>query len=92
MKAASPATRAVIDRPPPLESAPGSPENDTKAELLAREKKYLETRQGLEVQNAQIENKLAEIRTNSAADTAGQLLWHLLPLSLLLIASTRAIT
>lgn len=92
---AAPAAEPAIYRPLPLESAPGSPGNDTKAELLAREKErnikalerlkrlylfdddamsekeYLETKQGLEVRNAQIDNELAEIRADSAADTSG---------------------
>lgn len=95
LKSASPAAGSAIYRPLPLESAPGSPGNNTKAELLTREKErntkalerlkrlylfdddamsekeYLETKQGLEVRNAQIENELAEIRADNAADTAG---------------------
>ena len=35
------------------------------------EKEYLETKQGLEVRNAQIENELAEIQADNAANTAG---------------------
>lgn len=38
LKAASPAAGTAIYRPLPLESAPGSPANDTKVELLAHEK------------------------------------------------------
>ena len=92
---AAPAAGSAVYRPLPLESAAGIPRNDTKAELLSREKErnikalerlkrlflfdddamsekeYLETKQWLEVRNAQIENELAEIRADSAADTAG---------------------